>query len=139
MHKVKDIIDVNNFVFCRDHGDEACLVCFFDHRPTNNFQIMDLPEFEGEEFELFNTDVRLVARRLPFSIQCNHEGKTPNSRSVTRTVNQSTFIGAALLLINAMDQLSNVESMRASTVTSALTGLKRFAKRPWNYGLVRSG
>jgi hypothetical protein len=69
MHEVKDIIDVNNFVFCRDHGDELCHRCFFDHRPTNNFQIMDLPDFEGEEFELFNKDVCFVARRSPFNLQ----------------------------------------------------------------------
>ncbi|KAF8188685.1 hypothetical protein BJ912DRAFT_1059392 [Pholiota molesta] len=39
------IIEVNGFVFCKNHGDEWCHRCCYDHRMTNNYQIEDaLPE-----------------------------------------------------------------------------------------------
>lgn len=36
-----EILTVNDFVFCLDHGFEHCNHCYMDHRMTNNFQIED--------------------------------------------------------------------------------------------------
>ena len=29
---------LNDFCFCREHGNEFCYKCFMDHRMTNNVQ-----------------------------------------------------------------------------------------------------
>lgn len=37
------IVVVNGFAFCKNHGDEYCFRCTYDHRDPSNYQIMDDP------------------------------------------------------------------------------------------------
>jgi hypothetical protein len=41
MFRMPEMIIVNNFMFCANHGSEYCPYCTCDHRPTNNIQIED--------------------------------------------------------------------------------------------------
>lgn len=56
-----DMIEVNNFSFCRDHGSEYCGSCFCDYRYGNNCVIEDHPSIMrlSEESMYFDIDVRL--------------------------------------------------------------------------------
>lgn len=56
-----DMIVVNDFMFCTDHGSEYCPSCTCDHRLSNNFSIEFDEETTERLEEAFNSlDVRVI-------------------------------------------------------------------------------
>jgi hypothetical protein len=56
-----DLITVNGFTFCCEHGDEVCYRCTYDFRDQNNYSIQD--ELDEQISELLSD----VSRVLFFS------------------------------------------------------------------------
>ncbi|KAH9477841.1 hypothetical protein JR316_0010073 [Psilocybe cubensis] len=54
------MVIVNNFAFCKKHGDEYCYPCFYDHRDTNNFTLLEEPALRdiGDNGGVYSMDSR---------------------------------------------------------------------------------
>ena len=65
---VPDLLTVNGFTFCADHGNEYCYLCTYDFRNMNNDAILD--ELDEEVAELLS-DVsnKSSSKRVPMFIQ----------------------------------------------------------------------
>ena len=52
MTMAPDLLTVNGFTFCAQHGDEYCYLCTYDFRNMNNYVILD--ELDEEFTELLS-------------------------------------------------------------------------------------
>ena len=57
-----DLLTVNEFTFCAEHGDEYCSRCTYDFRYINNYAILN--ELDQQIVEVLS-DVSII-----FSSQC---------------------------------------------------------------------
>ncbi|KAF9050562.1 hypothetical protein BJ165DRAFT_1008347 [Panaeolus papilionaceus] len=71
---VADMVVINNFTFCKDHGEEACPIkCQYDFMFTNNCVIMD----EKEVVEASKKGIELPSPDMRPSINCYRLGAIP--------------------------------------------------------------
>ena len=61
-----DLITVNGFTFCSEHGNELCYRCTYDFRDQNNYSIQD--ELDEEISELLSDVSILVFSFSKFTV-----------------------------------------------------------------------